>query len=149
MKRIIPLLLLLALLAGCTQSSASGGSAVAGTAESLNLGGLVFSTDLERGVEEARVSGKAVFLYFQSEACFWCKKFEAEVLPDESVKSKLLQDFVLVTVDTDKQGKLVSRYGVIGTPTMVFLNNRGEEVTRTLGYASAEKFLQTLNSVKP
>lgn len=149
--KIIALLLILFLLAGCAQKgSIASHNPVLALKEgaSVKFGGLEFSTDFERSLEEAKKSGKAVFLYFQSESCFWCKKFEADVLPKDAVKSKLSQDFVLVAVDVDRQKAYVGKYRITGTPTMVFLDSEGREVTRILGYASEEKFLQVLNFVK-
>lgn len=103
----------------------------------------VSSNTLDDVQEEARMTGKPVFLYFQSEACAWCKKFEKEVLPEKQVREKL-QNFISASVDVDMQTELVKKFDVYGTPTMVFLDSEGREITRILGYADVNKFTQVL-----
>ncbi len=103
----------------------------------------VSSNTLDDVLEEARKTGKPVFLYFQSESCLWCRKFEKEVLPEKQVQEKL-QSFISASVDVDMQRELVKKFNIYGTPTMVFLDPEGRERTRILGYADTDKFLRVL-----
>ena len=56
----------------------------------------------------------------------------------------LNQKYVFARVDTDKQPQLAQRYKVTGFPTVVAVNANGQEVSRAVGYKSAEGVLEHL-----
>ena len=55
-----------------------------------------------KGMEEARKREGIAFVYFFSQYCHWCKKFEKEVLSDASVIEELKRGFTPIAVDVDK-----------------------------------------------
>ncbi|MBW6471120.1 MAG: thioredoxin family protein [Methanosarcinaceae archaeon] len=115
----------------------------------LKLGKINFYTSLDRGLEKANVSEKMVFVYFRSESCGWCKKFEAESFTDIRIIKVLNENFVLITLDTVKQQELAISMRVRGTPTEVFLKPDGTELkdARISGYVDADTFLKSLNEI--
>ena len=117
--------------------------------EMLNLGKLNFYTSLDRGLEKANESGKMVFVYFRSESCGWCKKFEAESFTNIRIIKILNENFELVTLDTVKQRELATSMRVRGTPTEIFLKSDGMEIkdARIPGYVDADTFLISLNEI--
>ena len=117
--------------------------------EMLKLGKLNFYTSLDRGLEKANVSGKMVFVYFRSESCGWCKKFEAESFTNIRIIKILNENFELVTLDTVKQRELATSMRVRGTPTEIFLKSDGMEIkdARIPGYVDADTFLISLNEI--
>ena len=117
--------------------------------EMLKLGKLNFYTSLDRGLEKANESEKMVFVYFRSESCGWCKKFEAESFTDTRIIKILNENFELVTLDTVKQQELAISMRVRGTPTEVFLKPDGTELkdARIPGYVDADIFLKSLNEI--
>ncbi len=115
-----------------------------GSDGTVTLGRVVFYTSLESGAERAKRSGKPVFLYLHSWSCGWCKKFEDEVLTEPGVVSMLESSFVPVAVEVDEQREIAQRFMVYGTPTMVFLDSDGEELTRNRGFVDAEGFRRIL-----
>jgi thiol-disulfide isomerase/thioredoxin len=56
---------------------------------------------LERGLAEAKASGRRVFLHFGAPWCGWCKKLEAWMAQD-AVAALLKKDFVDVKIDQDR-----------------------------------------------
>lgn len=113
----------------------------------IKLGGLSFHTSIDTGINEAKNLNKPIFLYFRSETCYWCKKFEEEALSDKKVIDILNNDFVLVSIDTFKQKNAAKALGVRSTPFMIFFTKDGEEISRIPGYIPTDEFLVKLNSV--
>ncbi len=113
----------------------------------IKLGGVIFHTSIDPGINEAKNQSKPVFLYFRSETCYWCIRFEEEALSDKRVIEILNKNFVLVSIDQIKQKNVAINLGVRSTPYMIFFTKDGEEITRVPGYLPTEDFLLKLNEV--
>ncbi len=113
----------------------------------LTLQGLKFNTDLSPSLEAAKAQGKPVFVYVRSEYCGWCKKFEDETLTNQSVAKTLNENFILVSIDVNKQKNETRNFRVHGTPTEIFLDPNGTEIKRIPGYTDTETFLNTINQI--
>lgn len=113
----------------------------------IKLGGLSFHTSIDTGINEAKGLNKPIFLYFRSETCYWCKKFEEESLSNKSIMDILNTNFVIVSIDTFKQKNVAKTFGVRSTPFMIFFTKDGEEISRIPGYIPADEFLVKLKSV--
>lgn len=110
----------------------------------IKLGGLSFHTSIDNGTKEAKNLSKPVFLYFRSETCYWCKRFEEEALSDERVINILNKNFVLISIDTIKQKNVSLNLGVRSTPYMIFFTKDGKELSRVPGYLPTDEFLNKL-----
>lgn len=113
----------------------------------IKLGGVSFHTSIDTGIKEANNLSKPVFLYFRSETCYWCVKFEEEALSDKMVIDILDKNFVLISIDTFKQKNVSINLGVRSTPYMIFFTKDGEEISRIPGYLPTDEFLIKLNEV--
>lgn len=113
----------------------------------IKLGGLSFHTSIDTGINEAKNLSKPIFLYFRSETCYWCIKFEEEALSDKRVIEILNDNFVIVSIDTFKQKNASNALGVRTTPFMIFFTKDGEEISRIPGYIPTDEFLVKLNYV--
>jgi len=130
LKTWIFLLLVLPLLfSGCLNSESNDSEP-----GKMTLKGLKFYTILEPAFAEAKAQDKPLFVYFRSETCGWCKKFEAETFTNQSVIEKLNENFILVSIDVYEQKNETRGLGVFGTPTSVFLYPNGTEMLRIRGY---------------
>ncbi len=111
----------------------------------IKLGNLSFHTSIEPGIKEAKNQSKPVFVYFRSETCYWCIRFEEEALSDDMITDLLNRNFVLISIDTFKQQKVASALNVRSTPYMIFFDKEGEkEISRIPGYLPKEEFLDKL-----
>jgi len=110
----------------------------------IKLGGLTFHTSIEPGLNEAKNQSKPIFLYFRSETCYWCIKFEEEALSDKNVIEIMKKNFVLVSVDTFKQKNVALNLNVRTTPYIIFFTKDGEEISRIPGYIPKDEFLNKL-----
>ncbi len=115
--------------------------------EFISLGKTSFRTTLELGIKEAVDLNKPVFLYFRSDTCYWCLKFEEEALSDERLTDILNKEFVLISIDTIKQKNITFNLNVRSTPYMIFFNKDGEEISRIPGYIQKDEFLVKMNEV--
>jgi thioredoxin-related protein len=141
LKRWIPvLLLLIVLFSGCLD-------ALALNSEKLKLQDLKFHTNLTTALEVSNTTDEPLFVYFRSETCGWCKKFEEESFTNESIVGILSDNFTIVTIDVYKQKNITRFYGVRGTPHELFLYPNGTEIKRLPGYVDNQTFLNTINEI--
>lgn len=115
--------------------------------EFIKLGNASFHTSLESGIQEAANVSKPIFIYFRSETCYWCTKFEEEALSDNKITDILNNEFVLISIDTIKQKNIALNLNVRNTPYMIFFNNNGQEFSRIPGYLPKEEFMIKLNEL--
>ncbi len=102
----------------------------------------------------AASAGKPVVIDFFAAWCIPCKELDEKTFSDAAV-AKELDRFTRVkadlTNDQDPRVKeLTKRYGIVGVPTVVFIDSSGHEVQalRLTGFEKAELFLARLQKVK-
>ncbi len=105
-----------------------------------------WSNDLSSGLNKASKNMMPVMIDFYTDWCGWCKKLDSDVYGDPRV-IKIASKFVCVKINGDTKRELVSKYGVGGYPTIVFLNSKGKEVDRIPGFRPADGFLSTMQEV--
>lgn len=88
----------------------------------------------------ATEAGKVQIAYFTATWCPPCKKMKAETWVDEDVVDWAEEHAVISAVDVDENGQLAREFRARSIPTIVFLVE-GEEVARTVGYQSPDRFL--------
>lgn len=100
----------------------------------------------------ARATGKPVMIDFYADWCLPCKELDAKTFTDVAV-GKEASRFVALKADlTSKEDpkarELSEKYGIIGVPTIVFLDAQGKELShlRLTGFEKPEKFLGRLRS---
>ncbi|MCX9074877.1 MAG: thioredoxin fold domain-containing protein [Candidatus Methanoperedens sp.] len=113
----------------------------------INLGKVSFHTSLDPGIKEAKNLSKPIFLYFRSETCYWCIRFEEEALSDKRIIEMLDKNFVLISIDIFEQKNVSINLNVRTTPYMIFFTKDGEEISRIPGYLPADDFLARLKDV--
>ena len=90
--------------------------------------------DLKDDLQEADENGKRLAIIFEQVGCIYCKKMQTEILAQRSINDYVRKNFDVVQMNlwgsrsvTDLDGKAMSekalakRWGVIFTPTIVFL----------------------------
>ncbi|MDW7727981.1 MAG: thioredoxin fold domain-containing protein, partial [Candidatus Methanoperedens sp.] len=81
------------------------------------------------------------------ESCGWCKQFEEETFNNNTVVSKLNQDFVIVSIDVNTQKEETRDFRIRGTPSSVFLYPNGTEISRIPGYIDTESFIMRMDEI--
>jgi thiol:disulfide interchange protein DsbD len=92
-----------------------------------------------------------VIIDFWAEWCAACKELDRVAWSDPRVREEASR-FVALKLDgtdgSDAFNALAERYGVVGMPTVIFLDARGREVPdRVLGAVPADEMLAHLHGV--
>ncbi|MGZ8831001.1 MAG: cytochrome c biogenesis protein CcdA [Thermoanaerobaculia bacterium] len=97
---------------------------------------------------------KPVVIDFYADWCIPCKELDSKTFADVRVGNEL-QRFArvkanLTSAEDPMTKALTKQYGIVGVPTIVFLDAAGNEVTsaRLTGFEPPEKFLERAKSVK-
>ncbi len=113
----------------------------------IYLNGLQFLTALEHTLENSRIQKKPIYIHVRSESDSWSKKFEDETFVDQSIINILTKNFILVSIDVNKQTNIAKNFSVRGTPTEIFLDSNGVEIRRVPGYIDTQSFKRILNAL--
>ena len=106
--------------------------------------------ELQQALSENNKS--LVMLDLYADWCVACKEFEKETFSDPSVQ-KAFGDMQLLQVDMTKNSEenraLMTKYKVLGLPTILFFNRDGKEIegSRVNGFMSPVEFLQWIEKI--
>ena len=93
-----------------------------------------------------------VMLDLYADWCVACKEFEKEIFSDPSVQ-KAFGDMLLLQVDMTKNSEenraLMTKYKVLGLPTILFFDRDGKEIegSRVNGFMQSVEFLQWIEKI--
>jgi len=94
--------------------------------------------------DEARRTGRPLFVLVYSDQCHWCRKYELEALEQPQVRDLLEKQFVPVAVDNDRQKALGRQLGARLVPTSLILAPDGKKLLRFYGVQPAADLADTL-----
>jgi len=106
--------------------------------------------ELQQALSENNKS--LVMLDLYADWCVACKEFEKETFSDPSVQ-KAFGDMLLLQVDMTKNSEenraLMTKYKVLGLPTILFFNREGKEIegSRVNGFMPPVEFLQWIKKI--
>ena len=106
--------------------------------------------ELQQALSENNKS--LVMLDLYADWCVACKEFEKETFSDPSVQ-KAFGDMLLLQVDMTKNSEenraLMTKYKVLGLPTILFFNQNGKEIegSRVNGFMPPVEFLQWIEKI--
>ena len=93
---------------------------------------------------------KIIFLDFYSDNWGACKRLEVETLNNREIIDFTNEYLLPIKLDAwnDSVGqKLFEQFNGYAIPLLVFLNGKGEELDRVVGYRDSDEFLSILNNV--
>ena len=132
--------------------SGSGGSGNVGSAQhqEAEFKKIKSVADLDREVVIAASQGKGVMLDFYADWCVSCKEMERYTFSDAGVIRELSRGVILqadVTANDDLDKALLKKFKLVGPPSMIFWNTKGEELPhmRMVGFLEADKFAAHVN----
>lgn len=138
MKKIIACLLALLPLCTLCQENLK-------TAFQPNDTGIHFTnTSFEEALQVARDVNKMVFIDFYTVPCGPCIMLEKEIFPRAKAGETYNSQFISLRIDirTEEGKKLSALYNTGPYPTLLFTDDRGQEVFRQIGAENLTDFLQ-------
>lgn len=101
----------------------------------------------KEGVEIAQKEGKFLILDFYAKWCTVCKKLDEKTFSNEEVIENL-KNFVLVRIDVSSRDEELKKFNVLGIPTVIFLDSKGNELERFSGFKGPEVFLSIITRMR-
>lgn len=121
--------------------------------QNLQKEGIVWEAYSADRIDYAKENNKNVIIDFYADWCIPCLELERNTFVDSKV-IEATEDMVRLKVDltnfqSPEAEQLRQDYNISGVPTIVFLNQNGEEVTeaRVVGFLNAESFLERIEKV--
>ncbi|NWF65997.1 MAG: thioredoxin family protein [Campylobacterales bacterium] len=109
---------------------------------------LKFYNSMDTSLIDAKKSEKNILLFLTQEGCPACEYMKDVVLEDEVVKNYLLNNFLVVEYDINKDGT-PKGFKAYGTPTIYFLDSDKKEIAKkVVGARQKSDFLEILKKVK-
>ena len=109
--------------------------------------GVHWLRSLSDAEKKARQLKNPVLAYFFLRDSEYCQKMEEGVLADKAVAAKA-EEFVCVRIDASKDSAEARKLDVRGTPTILFLDGEGNEMSRVAGLVGTEQLLEKLDEAK-
>ncbi len=114
------------------------------------------------GMEKAQAENKNVFIDFYAGWCHWCIVMEQESFTRKDVVDKLNKNFVCVRIYTDRPDNEIIQFkgrqlstdqftmvlGVMGLPTLIFLDPEENVIMKVPGYAKKDVFISVLDYIE-
>lgn len=99
----------------------------------------------------AEISGRGVIIDFYADWCIPCKELDAVTFSDAKI-IELSKEFETYKADMTKAlssevESLRERFKIVGVPTVLILNAKGEEVDRITGFVNAQEFYKIISIV--
>lgn len=110
-----------------------------------NAQGIEFMHNLDSALAKAKAENKIVFVDFYTSWCAPCKQMAKEVFPLEKVGSFYNKQFINCSIQCDDKGvgvELGKKYKVNAYPTLMYMNQNGEEIHSAAGGLSEGAFIE-------
>jgi thioredoxin-related protein len=115
--------------------------------EDVRSGNQINWHTFDRGMVEARESGKSMVFYFYADWCTYCVRMQDETFSHDSVIDFMNNRVVAVKVDVDQEKKIARTFGVRGLPATVMLMRNGDRVGPIPGFIQPKRYLSMLSKI--
>ena len=145
MRRTAPL----ALLALCLTSLSPRSHAEEAPEKdwSHHTGKIEFLVGYDKGVAEAKFTGKPILAFCTTTWCGYCKKMAKACFNDDQVLAAV-SEFVPVIVDGDVEKEVCKKFQVTGYPHVVFLSAEEKTLGVIHGCADVKEFLAGIKAAR-
>jgi thioredoxin-related protein len=104
---------------------------------------LLWGNDFDKALEEAKATGKPIFVDCVVKSCEWCRRMDQEVYGDPEFK-KFLENYVRVRIDIEDGAAgslLAAKHGVKTVPAVIVLDSQERLLNKMGGYWNAQAFI--------
>ena len=130
------LILMLTLFSGAVNASAA----------QTGDGGIQWLSYTE-GRQRGEAENKKVFLVFNADWCRYCLQMEKETFQNPTVIAYVNRNFVPISVNSDKEKEIATKYNVRGLPSTWFISENGERIGNRPGYIASDEMLKILKYI--
>lgn len=95
---------------------------------------------------EATIQQKLLFVECYAEWCIACKALEETTFSNPEVQA-VLDDYLVLKMDTDVGIEASSYFRVVGMPTLLVLDAEGKEITRLVGMIEPDNLVSVLQEL--
>ena len=100
-------------------------------------------TNLEQAQKLALSTDKLILVDFWASWCGPCKRMDKESWSDPEIQ-KMMQDYIPVQIDLDRNQRDAMKYGVRSIPYIFIIDGNGEVVYQSLGYMKKDQVKEVL-----
>ncbi|MBL0311895.1 MAG: protein-disulfide reductase DsbD [Holophagaceae bacterium] len=117
-----------------------------GSAKSESTGPAWISQDLETALAKAKAEHKIVLVDIYADWCAQCHELDEKTWSDPAVQKWIAENVIPVRIDTDKvRPDLAEKLKIRSYPTVLVLDENGQEKKRSLGFQKPMAMLAWLN----
>lgn len=106
-----------------------------------------WTEDYKAALAVAKTDNRPALLMFSAAWCGPCNRMKKEVFT-QSVVKRMLDNWVGIYIDGDKNRELMDKYHAEAFPTFIVLDPAGKELGRFVGGVAAEEFLNNLRIIR-
>ncbi|HUV14868.1 MAG TPA: thioredoxin fold domain-containing protein [Acidobacteriota bacterium] len=113
----------------------------------LESSGIPWHTDPESAFAEAVDGKQAVLTFLYTDWCGYCRQMDQSTFQDPAVIGQLGSEYswLRLNAETDPAGaEMRQRFGVTGFPTVLILDEGGDEIDRLQGFVPAPQFVKVV-----
>lgn len=107
-----------------------------------------YVTDYAKAKELAADGDKPIVIDFYTDWCVWCKKFDKEVAIQPEIIEFFTNEAVYAKINAEEDTVVSKAFRVMGFPTFVLTDSKGEEIDRIAGFLETAEFLQTIDDYR-
>ena len=96
---------------------------------------------------QAALQHRFVLLDLHAVWCHWCHVMDEETYQDPAVRALVASHYLAVSVDSDSDPGLTSRYGDWGWPATIVLAPDGKEIVKRRGFIPAPQMASMLSAI--
>jgi len=106
----------------------------------------------ESDFQNAISNNQKIVIDFYADWCIPCKELDALTFSDKRVIEEL-KNFTAFKVDmtqtlSEETEKIRNKFNIVGMPTILIFDSKGNEIERLTGFVNAEEFLKKLQNVR-
>ena len=107
-------------------------------------------TSIEKVLGQAKKEQKHVFVRFTEEGCLPCQVLEDQLSFHPQIVSQIKRLYLNVELDVDEPNnkEWIEKYDIQGLPTIIIIDDTGEELDRMDGYTSMDSLRIFINANK-
>lgn len=96
--------------------------------------------NFEQAKEDAAKSRKVILLQFEMDNCGGCKKLYEATYPDQKVEKDINEWFIPLKLDIIRDREVRRNFGAYWTPSIYFVDSKGNAYYHFNGYLPPEEF---------